>query len=241
MEIFNYKKALWYWEALQYSDLPWKTVSLILNKVKTRNTVVDLGSGPGTVSIPLSYFFEKVYSVDISQGMAKKEKEELFYRNINNVNVINGSWEEFENINEDISLIIAMNFGGIFDDFDRFDKICKEKSPELVLIVKGERRADKFGWDSIKKSIGRKTKRRFFHESVLKPLEPLDIDKISYHFDQPFYSVADAVNFWNEYIKPENKKEKEVIVEYVKKNLEKRGDKYFAKVNSSAKFYWWRP
>ena len=105
MEVFNYKKALWYWEALQYSDLPWKIVSLILSKIQSRKTVIDLGAGPGTVSIPLSYFFEKVYSVDISQGMQQKEKEELIYRDIKNVNVINESWENFENIDEGIKVL----------------------------------------------------------------------------------------------------------------------------------------
>ena len=241
MERFNYKKALWYWEALQYSDLQWKIVNQILQKVNSRKSVIDIASGPGTVSLPLSYFFKKIYSVDVSQGMLKKEKEELLYRNINNVSVINSDWKSFIDVEDEISLIIVMNFGGIFEDFDKFIDLCKEKSPEFVLIVKGVSKSDKFGRDSIKMKLGREPKAKCFDGLLAEKLAFFEKKPFTYNFDQPFNSIDEAIDFWNEYINPKNEREEAVIVEHVNKSLIKRGNKFFAPVNSSANLYWWKP
>ena len=242
MEVFNYRKAVWYWNALQYSDLSLKVVNKILCEIDERDKIVDIASGPGTVSIPLSYFFKEVISIDISKGMLKKQKEEMVYRNINNILLINDDWRSFVNYSENASLVIVMNFFGILRDPDFFTDECRKRKVKNVLIVRGIRDNDKFGWDSLKREMGRPLKNKKIADNVIsEKMENLKVDEINYSFDQPFDSFDEAEEFWFEYLKPKNDRECNIIKNYIKENIKKRGDKLFGCVKSKAKLYWWKP
>ena len=57
-------------------------------------SVLDFGSGPGTLSIPLAKRVKKVTAVDFSQKMIARLQEEANRENLHNIEAIQGAWED---------------------------------------------------------------------------------------------------------------------------------------------------
>ncbi|MDO4768823.1 MAG: class I SAM-dependent methyltransferase [Brachymonas sp.] len=57
-------------------------------------TVLDIGSGPGVLSLPLSRIVKKVVAVEPSLEMVKHLKLHIDQENIKNIEIINKKWEE---------------------------------------------------------------------------------------------------------------------------------------------------
>jgi hypothetical protein len=57
-------------------------------------TILDFGSGPGTLTIPLAQKVKKVTAVDFSEKMIERLKKEAAHENLHNIEAIQGSWED---------------------------------------------------------------------------------------------------------------------------------------------------
>ncbi|MDO4795673.1 MAG: class I SAM-dependent methyltransferase [Brachymonas sp.] len=57
-------------------------------------TVLDIGSGPGVLSLPLSRIVKKVVAIEPSLEMVKHFKLHIEKENIKNIEIINEKWEE---------------------------------------------------------------------------------------------------------------------------------------------------
>ena len=56
-------------------------------------TMIDIGSGPGTFAIPMSYHIREVTCLDSSQGMIRRLENECSTSNINNIKTVLEDWE----------------------------------------------------------------------------------------------------------------------------------------------------
>jgi len=57
--------------------------------------VLDVGSGPGTLAIPLARRVKKVIALDEAEGMLRTLREECASRGITNISTISSPWENF--------------------------------------------------------------------------------------------------------------------------------------------------
>jgi SAM-dependent methyltransferase len=57
-------------------------------------TVLDMGSGPGTLALPLAAKVRSVTAVDYSAGMLEALREKAKTENIENIQTIKGAWED---------------------------------------------------------------------------------------------------------------------------------------------------
>lgn len=71
-------------------------IELVLEKLPLQDefSILDAGSGPGTLSIPLAKKVQSVTALDYSQGMLEALAKEAAAQRINNINMIHGSWED---------------------------------------------------------------------------------------------------------------------------------------------------
>lgn len=69
---------------------------LFLSKIPFNGdeTVLDMGSGPGTLSLPLAAKAKQVTAVDYSSGMLQALSELAARQNINNISTIEAAWED---------------------------------------------------------------------------------------------------------------------------------------------------
>jgi SAM-dependent methyltransferase len=80
--------------AKRNSDSPF--VDLILDKIPldSETTVLDGGSGPGTLALPISKKVKSVTAIDYSKGMLEVLKSRALKQNSNNIRTVLGSWED---------------------------------------------------------------------------------------------------------------------------------------------------
>lgn len=57
-------------------------------------TVLDVGSGPGTLSIPLAAMVKQITALDFSREMLDILQERISQENITNITIVEGSWED---------------------------------------------------------------------------------------------------------------------------------------------------
>jgi SAM-dependent methyltransferase len=71
-------------------------VDLVLSHLplETSFTVLDIGSGPGTLAIPLAKKVKSVTAIDFSRGMLDTLEEIAREENINNIQTVQCAWED---------------------------------------------------------------------------------------------------------------------------------------------------
>lgn len=71
-------------------------VDLVLQRIPLSNesTVLDAGSGPGTLSLPLAHKVKSVTAIDYSQGMLDVLKDLAKVQKRDNITTVLGSWED---------------------------------------------------------------------------------------------------------------------------------------------------
>ena len=77
-----------------------------------RDKVLDVGCGPGTLSIPLAKRVESVTSLDTSEGMLGVLKRRAEEEGLNNIRCVNRFWREAEpgvDICEEYDVVVASN------------------------------------------------------------------------------------------------------------------------------------
>ena len=89
----------WFEELVRKSDRAGMIMNLI--KVKPDYTVLDIGAGPGTVTIPLVKIVKGVTMVEPSSGMRARLKENASKHNLTNITCIPKKWGDVV-IGEDI-------------------------------------------------------------------------------------------------------------------------------------------
>ncbi|MFA5871570.1 MAG: class I SAM-dependent methyltransferase [Parcubacteria group bacterium] len=107
---------------------PDKMFSDIVDKfhLDGRGRLLDIGCGPGVLTVPLSKYFEEVIAVDIDSGMIKKGKRMAKEAGIQNIKWINKSADDLDDTIGSFKLI---TFGASFHWINR------EKFANLANII----------------------------------------------------------------------------------------------------------
>jgi SAM-dependent methyltransferase len=58
--------------------------------------ILDIGSGPGTLAIPLAHLAKEVTAVEPAEGMVKVLKERIAEEGIENIRIVNEDWERVD-------------------------------------------------------------------------------------------------------------------------------------------------
>jgi len=124
-------------------------ITQILRKVEaSRNdSVLDIGSGPGTLAIPLAKKVKSVTALDVSIEMLNFLKENALKEGLNNIKYINKAWENVD-LDKDIKkhdVVIASRSLVPYDlkkELERIDKVAK-KAVYLVYPTKNGHSYDK--------------------------------------------------------------------------------------------------
>ena len=71
-------------------------VDLVLQRIpfNKQTTILDAGSGPGTLSIPLAQHVKSVTAIDYSQGMLAALNDQAKQQGTSNITTVLGSWED---------------------------------------------------------------------------------------------------------------------------------------------------
>ena len=109
------KKSHEYLQVLEYGQ---QIVDVLKDIIKPDFEVLDIGTGPGTLAIPLAKLVKNVTALDPSKGMIKVLEESAVTEGIDNIATINKTWQEVDDaeIREKFDLVISSEVVWQFDD-----------------------------------------------------------------------------------------------------------------------------
>jgi SAM-dependent methyltransferase len=137
----------WFEELVQQSD----RAGMIMSRIEKESnyTVLDIGAGPGTITIPLAKNVKGVTAVEPSSGMLARLKENASKENLANITYLPKKWEDVE-IGKDIEagghdVVIASHSLVIKDIKDALVKINDAVKRSVYIFIVAGRRNEKEG------------------------------------------------------------------------------------------------
>lgn len=241
---WNRLKAEWYRKGLEHSTLPDIAVPIILEKAQDANTFLDVGSGCGTLAIPLAEAGRKVTALDASAAMIEILERDVKERGIRGIRTVNSPWGGEKLKMHDA--VICSNVPALTKETEGFLEELPSHARKYVFIIEGaDPLADKFYYRELYPLLfGREFGPRADYLRTYTALHSLgifaNVEMIEYDFDQPFDDMEEAMLFWKEYMGIVTEEHDEKLRGYLAGKLVKRKGGLLARFHKRSAIMWWR-
>ncbi|RLB94928.1 MAG: class I SAM-dependent methyltransferase [Deltaproteobacteria bacterium] len=115
-------------------ELGRKVVNVLGNILKDDFEVLEIGPGPGTLTIPLSEKVRKIACIEASKANLEILKENLEEKGIKNIELINEYWEKAK-IKNSFDLVVCSHFLWMVKDLEKHLEKMEEFSDRYCAIV----------------------------------------------------------------------------------------------------------
>lgn len=238
------KIAIKFDEWMKKDDYPGELVSKI--EVEKGDSVLDIGSGNGAITIPLAKKARSVTAIDISTKMLNLLREKAVKENISNIKCIKSKIEDLkvDEIGEHDVVVASRSFNGIADIQLELEKVNQIARKYVYITLWGINNRE---FESkIARLLGRQSYQHPDYTIVMNILndmgihahaEPLKSNTLN------FYSnLDDALERIQWRIGELNEEEKIQVKDYLNKTLTKNRDGTFSysRTNSKWVLIWWK-
>jgi len=111
-----------------------EAVNILGNILNKDFEVLEIGPGPGTLTIPLSEKVRKITCVETSKANLQILKENLKQRGIENFELINENWEKAK-IDDNFDLVVCSHFLWMVEDLEKHLERMEQFSNRYCVIV----------------------------------------------------------------------------------------------------------
>ncbi len=136
---FFKKSAKDFSERIKLNDYEFgRKTTEILNEVIDGNfEVLEIGTGPGTLTIPLAKKVKKITGIEFAERNIKNLKLNLKENNLSNIETVNKKWEEIEDdkIKEKFDLVVCSHFLWQIKNIDKLVRRMENASRRYCSIV----------------------------------------------------------------------------------------------------------
>lgn len=114
-----------------------KAVELLDKIIEDSFEVLEIGTGPGTLTIPLSRIVRRVVGIEFSEMNIKYLKENLKEDNQKNVEIVNENWEKIndDEIKDKFDLVVCSHFLWQIEDIKELLKRMENSSKKYCAII----------------------------------------------------------------------------------------------------------
>jgi len=240
---FNKLKARWYRKGLEYSTLPATAISLILDKAPDARSFLDIGSGCGTLALPLARAGFKVTAIDASAAMIEILKDDIRKEKLKSIKAVHSAWGKADIKPHDAVICsnvpALVGVEGFLEDADRHARKA------VFIIENADPTSDKFYYRELYPLLfGREFGLRGDYLNTYKNLHDMgifaNVEIIEYDFDQPFDDIGEAVEFWKEYIGIVTAEHDAALRDFLKKKLVRKKGVLLARFHKKSAVMWWR-
>jgi len=209
--------------------------------------VLDIGAGPGNLTIPFSSRFAHVTAVEPAKGMVELLRENCAKQKIDNITVVQKKWEDFE-IQNDLKakcdLVVASFSLGFSDLKQAILKMIKSSSKYICLLwFAGEpdfEKQSRIIWSRLHNTpyIASPKVNILYNTLYQMGIYP-EMSVFPMHSEASFSSIQDAVNQFAPRFLIEGNNQEKILYEYFESNLEKINGNYVHKHSSVRVKIWW--
>ncbi len=237
------KRTNWFRKAIRISDYADKVIAVMEPILKDCSSALDIGAGAGALTIPLAKRLKKVTAVEPSPSMVKVMKEETVLQGVNNIDFVDLPWEEAKVKEHDI--IICANLPSFVVDAPGFLMQTRRLGRYIFHIQNVNPDKDKFFYKELYPIIFKKeyAKRVDYLDSYIRFHEQgiyANVNIIEYNFDQPFDNLAEAVDFWKEYMGLETGEFDKFLYDFLSERLQKKDSGYLFVDHKRSAVIWWK-
>jgi len=190
--------------------------------VDSSSTVLDIGCGPGTLTIPLAKRAKSVTALDISSEMLNFVKRNAIEESLSNIVYINKSWEDFiigEEINRHDIVIVSRSLGGL----DLREKLLKmnhiaKRAIYLTWIIKVSD-FEKEAYKAINREYHQEPGYIYFYNMLYQMRIFANVDFIKIKSQERFLDLNDAMEYYQWIMRDLTKEEERKLKKYLIENL----------------------
>lgn len=243
-DIWSEKKAAWYDQALSYSTYPHQAVEVISRRLAGINSLLDVGAGTGSLSLPLAKILKKVTCLEPSPSMAKILENKARRQSLDNIKIVNSSWEKAKISPHDAILVASVP--GVLKDVKGFLAEAAPLVKKSFFLISGVgREGHKFFFDELYPLLSHKEfKKGGDYLDLYVALHSLgicaDVEIFPYRFDQKFTGLNEAVDFWKEHLNIKADQHDAVLKDFLAKRLTATKRGYVHKIRKRSALITWR-
>lgn len=219
----------------------------IITKLDTdpEYTILDIGSGPGTLAIPLAKMVEHVTAIDPSSGMLACLKENAVSEGLKNIRCINRKWEDVE-IGTDIAehdIVLASHSLTMLDIKEALSKMNDvAKRYVYIFSFAGARMWD---YNTLwPKLYGEEYQPGPDYINLYNVLYGMgihaNVEITNSEYKQRFSSLDEAIVQWEENLDVSTPDAEEVIKSHLSENLIEEDGALWSKREMRSAMVWWR-
>ncbi len=243
-EFWTPRRARWFNQAVQISNFPAQTLKALEPILVGCRSVLDVGAGVGALTIPLAKAVEAVTALEPSPPMMEELRANLTRNRLRNVSCLQAAWGKAEVSPHD--LILVSNVSPIFKDLLGFLTTAEPLARRALALVQ---------------NVGPGTEKFYFgelyplllghpyppREDYLRTVTLLhslgiyaNLQIISYHFDQPFADLQEALDFWKEQMHLGDPEQERRLAGFLQTRLQRVGSRLAAPLRRQSAVLWWR-
>jgi SAM-dependent methyltransferase len=244
MGFWNRCKAEWYARGIKTSTLGRIAAPIIIERSKGARNYLDIGSGCGTLSVPLAEAGKRVTALDSSEAMIELLHKEMERKGLSGIKTKNQKWDAEKVAPHDA--IIVSNVPALVREQAGFIEEVVELARKYVFIIESAGPgADKFYYKELYPLLfGKEFGPRRDYFSTYSKLHALgiyaNVEVIEYDFDQPFNDLDEAIEFWKEYLGIVTMEHDEALRGFLGKRLVKKKGGLVAPFKKRSAIIWWK-
>jgi SAM-dependent methyltransferase len=243
-EYWTPPRARLFSQAIQLSDFPAKVMKVLEPALADCESVLDVGAGVGSLTVPLAKSVQQVTALEPSPAMLGELRANLSRNRLQNVNCLQAAWGEIEITLHD--LVLVANVAPIFEDLLGFLTAAEPLARRAVALIQNVGPgAEKFYLGELYPLLlGRSYPPRDDYLRTLMLLHSLgiyaNVQIIAYRFDQPFATLEEAADFWTGQMRLTEPEQRGRLLAFLHARLERVGEHLIAPMRRQSAVIWWQ-
>ena len=217
-----------------------------ISKLNTdpESTILDIGSGPGVLAVPLAKKVKQVTAIDTSTVALKHLEEKAKKEGLNNIKCVGKKWEDIE-LGKDIKqhdIVVASYSLTMLDLIEALSKMSKAAKRAVYIF---EAAGEKYWhyqelWPRLYGEEFVPSPDYIYIVNVLYQMGIYaNVEASEYEIRQRFSTIDEAVQQWQENLNVTTLQATQTIRDHLLKTLEKEEDGLWSKRTQKIVAIWW--
>jgi cyclopropane fatty-acyl-phospholipid synthase-like methyltransferase len=215
--------------------------------LKASSKVLDIGAGPGTLSVPLAARVARVTAIEPAAGMAEVMGEYAAKEGVSNLSIVQKRWEDVDiktDLDGPYDVVIARHSLGMPNIRDAIKSMCEVSLGGIYLFWF----AGTTGWEQVMIDLWPKLHGREYHSgpkadvlyNVLYSMGIVpNMETVQMEYTRRFSDIDAAVNEFREQYMITSSAQEETLRQHLGKTLSKTGDGLQQSMMTKQVRLWW--